>query len=147
MILALRSGGLSFHFLFFKIFFFPRLTRYTDAPRIQPSAKCANGVPIAAKIMGMDLRSFLGLAYTLHDTQDRQCHNKSQQCPLHLPHLLHLAVECTGLHSQSLHGLHRRQLSLAPQSHDLSELRMADWLAALIGSIGFGNVNALPLAL
>ena len=55
LILFLQNGSgefpnrfVSYFDLFFNGFLTPRLTRYTDAPRIAPSAKAARGVPANA---------------------------------------------------------------------------------------------------
>ena len=47
------------YFLFFNGFLTPRDTRYTEAPRIAPSAKLASGVPNAANTIGIMSTSFL----------------------------------------------------------------------------------------
>ena len=66
-------------FLFLIGFLTPRLTRYTEAARIAPSAKAASGVPTSAKIMGIPSpqKSCCFSACAFHNTKHRKRNNKS----------------------------------------------------------------------
>ena len=52
-------GGLNCYFPCFKTFFRPLETRYTEAARIQPSAKLAKAVPATANVITMGYAAFL----------------------------------------------------------------------------------------
>lgn len=72
-------------FLFFNGFLTPRLTRYTEAARIAPSANCESGVEANANSTGTATPPLSGFSatYILHDAQNGQGDNKAQQSPLH----------------------------------------------------------------
>lgn len=72
-------------FLFFNGFLTPRLTRYTEAARIAPSANCESGVETNAKSIGTSIPPLSGFSATdiLHDTQNGQGNNETEKCPLH----------------------------------------------------------------
>ena len=55
-------GGLNSYFPCFKTFFRPLETRYTEAARMQPSAKLASAVPAAANVITMGYAAFLAPA-------------------------------------------------------------------------------------
>ncbi len=140
---------LDYYFLFFSGFLTPRLTRYTEAAKIAPSAKLASGVPMTANKIDISL-PFLhfcsGCAHIFHQAQHSQRNHKSQQRPLHLTHL-DLSIKCAGLHVQPFHSLYRRNTSLPPLPDNPVELRVFDGLSALVNSGGLCHRDSLPLTL